>query len=70
MVKDILRDQRQKGKTIVMCTHQMHQWEELCDRLVLIDHDRLFCMAISTTSAADIQAGYPRFCHHAGCLRI
>jgi ABC-2 type transport system ATP-binding protein len=38
MVKDILRDQRQKGKTIVMCTHQMHQVEELCDRLVLIDH--------------------------------
>ncbi len=37
MVKDLLRDQRQKGKTIVMCTHQMHQVEELCDRLVLIN---------------------------------
>jgi ABC-2 type transport system ATP-binding protein len=23
-----------------MCTHQMHQVEELCDRIVLIDHGR------------------------------
>lgn len=37
MVKDILREQRNMGKTIVMCTHQMHQVEELCDRLVLIN---------------------------------
>jgi ABC-2 type transport system ATP-binding protein len=37
MVKDILREERAKGNTIVMCTHQMHQVEELCDRLVLID---------------------------------
>jgi ABC-2 type transport system ATP-binding protein len=37
MVKDILREQRDLGKTIVMCTHQMHQVEELCDRLVLIN---------------------------------
>jgi ABC-type uncharacterized transport system, ATPase component len=38
MVKDLLREERDAGKTIVMCTHQMHQVEELCDRLVLIDH--------------------------------
>ncbi len=37
MVKDILRDQRQNGVSIVMSTHQMHQVEELCDRLVLIN---------------------------------
>jgi ABC-2 type transport system ATP-binding protein len=24
-----------------MCTHQMHQVEELCDRLVLIDHGKI-----------------------------
>jgi len=38
MVKDLLREERAKGNTIVMCTHQMHQVEELCDRLVLINH--------------------------------
>ncbi|MDR3578001.1 MAG: ATP-binding cassette domain-containing protein [Anaerolineaceae bacterium] len=37
MVKDLLREERAMGKTIVMCTHQMHQVEELCDRLVLIN---------------------------------
>jgi ABC-2 type transport system ATP-binding protein len=40
MVKDILREQRDKGVTILMSTHQMHQVEELCDRIVLIDHGR------------------------------
>ncbi|PKO04855.1 MAG: sodium ABC transporter [Chloroflexi bacterium HGW-Chloroflexi-3] len=40
MVKDILREQRDLGKTIVMCTHQMHQVEELCDRLVLINQGK------------------------------
>ena len=40
MVKDILKEQRSKGKTIVMCTHQMHQVEQLCDRLVLINQGK------------------------------
>jgi len=35
-----LDEERQKGRAIVMCTHQMHQVEELCDRLVLIDHGK------------------------------
>lgn len=37
MVKDLLKEQRSQGRTIIMCTHQMNQVEELCDRLVLID---------------------------------
>jgi ABC-2 type transport system ATP-binding protein len=41
MVKDLLREQRTQGVTIIMCTHQMHQVEELCDRLVLIDHGKV-----------------------------
>ena len=40
MVKDLLCEQRDKGGTILMSTHQMHQVEELCDRIVLIDHGR------------------------------
>ena len=38
MVKDILRDLRARGVAIIMSTHQMHQVEELCDRILLIDH--------------------------------
>lgn len=38
MVKEILRQERDRGTTIIMSTHQMHQVEEMCDRLVLINH--------------------------------
>ena len=37
MVKDILRGLRENGVAIIMSTHQMHQVEELCDRILLID---------------------------------
>lgn len=40
MIKDLLRSQRDRGKTIVMSTHQMHQVEELCDRILLVDKGR------------------------------
>ena len=40
MVKDILLEWRARGTAIVMCTHQMHQVEELCDRLALINQGR------------------------------
>jgi ABC-2 type transport system ATP-binding protein len=37
MVKDLLRAERKKGRTIIMSTHQMHQVEELCDRILLVN---------------------------------
>jgi ABC-2 type transport system ATP-binding protein len=40
MVKGLLRELREHGTTILMSTHQMHQVEELCDRIVLIDEGR------------------------------
>lgn len=54
MVKDLLREERDKGKTIVMCTHQMHQVEELCDRLVLINKGKVVLYG----KLADIQRKY------------
>jgi ABC-2 type transport system ATP-binding protein len=36
LVKDILEEQRQAGKAIIMSTHQMYQVEALCNRIVLI----------------------------------
>jgi len=41
MVKDLLLEWRARGTTIVMCTHQMHQVEELCDRLALVNQGRV-----------------------------
>jgi ABC-2 type transport system ATP-binding protein len=40
LVKDLMRELRAGGTTILMSTHQMHQVEELCDRIVLIDEGR------------------------------
>jgi len=40
MVKDLMQELRAAGTTILMSTHQMHQVEELCDRIVLIDEGR------------------------------
>jgi ABC-2 type transport system ATP-binding protein len=37
MVKDLLNEERNKGRTVVMCTHQMHQAETMCNQIVLID---------------------------------
>jgi ABC-2 type transport system ATP-binding protein len=40
LVKDLMRELRDEGTTIIMSTHQMHQVEELCDRILLIDEGR------------------------------
>lgn len=40
LVKDLMNDLRKQGVTIIMSTHQMHQVEELCDRIILINQGR------------------------------
>jgi ABC-2 type transport system ATP-binding protein len=39
-VKDLICELRQQEAAILMCTHQMHQVEELCDRVVFIANGR------------------------------
>jgi len=40
LVKDLMCELREQGVTILMSTHQMHQVEELCDRILLINNGR------------------------------
>jgi ABC-2 type transport system ATP-binding protein len=40
LAKDVIRELCNEGTSILMSTHQMHQVEELCDRIVLIDQGR------------------------------
>jgi ABC-2 type transport system ATP-binding protein len=40
IIKDLLVAQRDQGRTIIMCTHQMHQVEELCDRILLVNRGK------------------------------
>jgi ABC-2 type transport system ATP-binding protein len=37
LIQDMLMNERARGTAIIMSTHQMHQVEEMCDRIVLIN---------------------------------
>ncbi|MBI9050382.1 MAG: ATP-binding cassette domain-containing protein [Anaerolineaceae bacterium] len=41
MVKEILHEERRRGTAVIMCTHQMHQAESMCDEIVLIDKGKV-----------------------------
>ena len=62
MVKDIFRQERERGTTIVMCTHQMHQVEALCDRIALVNQGELVLYG----KLADIRRDYA---YHAVIVR-
>jgi ABC-2 type transport system ATP-binding protein len=38
IIKKLLYRMRDRGAAIIMSTHQMHQVEEMCERILLIDH--------------------------------
>jgi ABC-2 type transport system ATP-binding protein len=41
VIMGLLREQHEQGVTIILCSHQMHMVEELCERIVLIDHGKV-----------------------------
>src|SRR2546428_364042 len=41
LVKDLLRERRDRGSLVILSTHQMPMVEELCDRVAMIDRGRL-----------------------------
>jgi len=40
IVRNVIRDLRARGVTVILSAHEMSQVEALCDRIVLIDHGR------------------------------
>ncbi len=40
LVKGLIREAQEEGKTVVLSTHQMNLVEALCDRILLINHGR------------------------------
>ncbi|HIC90304.1 MAG TPA: ATP-binding cassette domain-containing protein [Anaerolineae bacterium] len=40
LVKTLIAELRDRGKTVVLSTHQMNQVEALCNRILLINHGR------------------------------
>jgi ABC-2 type transport system ATP-binding protein len=43
-VWDFIKEQKTKGKTIILTTHYMEEAEELCDRVGIIDHGKLISL--------------------------
>jgi ABC-2 type transport system ATP-binding protein len=41
---DFIKDQKTRGKTIILTTHYMEEAEELCDRVGIIDHGKLIAL--------------------------
>jgi len=41
LLKGMLLDLRNQGKALILSTHQMNEIEELCDRILMINHGRL-----------------------------
>jgi ABC-2 type transport system ATP-binding protein len=40
LLKSILMEEQARGKTIILSTHNMNQVEEMCNRILLIDHGK------------------------------
>ena len=40
LLKSILGEEQARGKTIILSTHNMAQVEEMCDRILLINHGK------------------------------
>jgi ABC-2 type transport system ATP-binding protein len=43
-VWDFIKDQKIRGKTVILTTHYMEEAEELCDRVGIIDHGKLIAL--------------------------
>lgn len=52
---DIVRDQRQRGRTTLITTHYMEEAERLCDRVAIVDHGKI--IALGTPSELIAQLG-------------
>jgi len=54
LLKKMVLDLRNQGKTVILSTHQMNQVEELCDRFLMVDHGR----SVLYGSLREIKARY------------
>jgi ABC-2 type transport system ATP-binding protein len=66
MLKEILLEEQDRGKTIILSTHDMNQVEEMCDRILLINHWRVVLYG----DLAKIKAQYAEHAVFVECDRL
>ncbi len=54
LLKEMIKELRERGATFIFSTHQMNQVEELCDRFMMINHGR----SVLYGSLAEVKARY------------
>jgi ABC-2 type transport system ATP-binding protein len=57
MVKDLLRQQAQRGTTVFMSTHTLSIAEEIADRIGVIDHGKLLFLGTVAELRAHLSLG-------------
>jgi len=68
---EIIREYNQKGRTILLTTHNMEEADTLCQQLAIIDHGRIIAQGTPRDLKASIPGGYLlrlRFGHHSAEL--
>jgi ABC-2 type transport system ATP-binding protein len=55
---EIIRQYNQKGRTILLTTHNMEEADALCQRLAIIDHGRIIASGTPSELKASIPGGY------------
>jgi len=55
---EIIREYNQKGRTILLTTHNMEEADTLCQRLAIIDHGRIIASGTPQELKASIPGGY------------
>ena len=68
---EIIREYNQKGRTILLTTHNMEEADALCQHLAIIDHGRIIASGTPSELKASIPGGFLlrlRFGHHSAPL--
>ncbi len=56
-VADLVRKLSREGKTIFLCTHNLVEAQEVCDRVAVLEHGRLVALGTPTELARDLSGG-------------
>ena len=54
-LRHIVKELNRQGKTIIYTTHLMHEAEELCDRVAIIDHGQIIALGTTAELKASIR---------------
>jgi ABC-2 type transport system ATP-binding protein len=55
-VREVIRQERERGRTVLLTTHHMEEADQLCDRLAIVDHGRVVALGTPTALKRQVRA--------------